>query len=161
MEQNLSTFLRMMQDVLRRKKASLQDMLTVTKEQDYLLRANDLDDEAFTATVEKKTDLINKINESDDAFQVIYKRIGENMKERAAEHEQDILAIQGLIREVTELQAAIQVLEKKNKETFDGRINQRRQGIKNVKVSQKTASQYYKTQAKLNDNGPVFLDTNS
>lgn len=161
MEQNLSTFLRMMQDVLRRKKASLQEVLEVTREQDYLLHANELDDEAFSATVEKKTDLINKINDSDDAFQVIYKRIGDSMKERAAEHEKDIMAIQELIRDVTELQAAIQVLEKKNKDTFDNRISQRRQGIKNVKVSQKTASQYYKTQAKLNENSPVFLDTNS
>ncbi len=160
MEQNLSTFLRMMQDVLRRKKAFLQDLLTITKEQDYLLHAGELDDEAFTATVNKKTDLIDKVNESDDAFQVIYKRISSSMKDRAAEHEGDITIIQDLIKDVTELQAAIQVLEKKNRETFDQRVNTRRQGIKNVKVSQKTASQYYKTQAKLNENGPVFMDTN-
>ncbi len=161
MEQNLSTFLRMMLDVLKRKKTYLKDLLDTTKEQDYLLHANELDEEAFSATVEKKTGLIDKINESDEAFQVIFNRIGNAMKERAAEHEKDITAMQELIREVTELQAAIQVLEKKNKETFDNRINMRRQGIKNVKVSQKTASQYYRTQAKLNDNGPVFLDTNS
>ena len=49
MEAGGQMYLRMMSDILKKKETHLEELLKLTKEQEFLLKEEELDDEAFTA----------------------------------------------------------------------------------------------------------------
>jgi chromosome segregation ATPase len=160
MEDNLDLggYLGMMLDVLERKKRVLDSIYEATKDQENALRADEIDEKAFNAAIDKKTELIDKLNEMDEGFQKLYDRISRKISEKGEEHADVIRRLQTLIQELTDLSVSVSSLEKKNKETLDKRVDEIRKGKKNFKVSRQTADKYYKNMNGLNAVTPVFLD---
>lgn len=156
MEAGGQTYLRMMSDILRKKETHLQELLTLTKEQEHLLRAEEFDDEAFNRTIEKKDVHIKKIQEFDSGFQTIYNRIEEELKQHGAEMKEEVQNLQRLITKVTELGVSLQALEQKNKASMEARLLERKRGIKQFKVSRQTASHYYKNMVDVQQG--TFMD---
>lgn len=151
-------YLRVMQDVLSRKKNVLNGIYEASKEQENALRTEEIDEKTFSAATDKKTDLIARLNEMDEGFQKLYDKISPEIREKGAEHADTVRRLQALIQEVTDLSVSIQALEKKNKETLDKRVNELSQGKKSFKVSRQTADKYYKSMNGLNAVSPVFMD---
>ncbi len=151
-------YLRVMQDVLVRKKKVLTDIYAATKEQEDALRTEEIDEKTFNAAIEKKSALIEQLNEMDDGFDKLYDRIASEIKEKGAEHADTVRRLQALIQELTDLGVSVSALEKKNKDTLDKKANEIRAGKKSFKVSRQTADKYYKSMNGLNAVTPVFLD---
>ncbi len=151
-------YLRVMQDVLVRKKKVLTDIYAATKEQEDALRTEEIDEKTFNAAIEKKSALIEQLNEMDDGFDKLYDRIASEIKEKGAEHADTVRRLQALIQELTDLGVSVSALEKKNKATLDKKANEIRAGKKSFKVSRQTADKYYKSMNGLNAVTPVFLD---
>ncbi len=126
--------------------------------QEDALRTENIDEKAFDAAMEKKSGLIDRLNEMDDGFQTLYDRISLEIKEKGAEHAEAINRLQALIREITDLSVTVSALERKNKDTLDRKIEDLKKGKKNFKVSRQTADKYYKSMNGLNAVTPVFLD---
>ena len=158
MEAGGQMYIRMMADVLRKKEFHLQELLTLTKEQEQLWKAEELDDVAFNETMEKKEVHIKKILEFDSGFQAIYNRIEEELKNHAAEYKEQVLELQQLIAEVTELGVSLQALEQKNKASMEARLLERKKGIKQFKVSRQTADRYYKNMVGMQQGTSYFMD---
>lgn len=146
----------MMADILRKKETHLEELLALTKEQEQLLKAEELDDEAFSRTIEKKEVHIKKIQEFDSGFQSIYNRIEEELKQHRAEMKDDIQKLQQMIARVTELGVSLQALEQKNKMSMETRLQERKKGIKQFKVSRQTANHYYKSMVDVQQG--TFMD---
>jgi archaellum component FlaC len=155
---DLGGYLRVMQDVLIRKKKVLTSIYEATKEQETALAGELVDDKAFDAAMNKKTKLIEDLTEMDQGFQVIYDRISLEIKEKGKEHADTIRRLQALIQEITDLSVTVSALEKKNKDALDKKVDELKKGKKNFKVSRQTADKYYKSMNGLNAVTPVFLD---
>ena len=151
-------YLRMMADVLKKKEFHLQELLTLTKIQEQLLKAEELDDAAFNETIEKKEVHIKKILEFDSGFQAIYNRIEEELKNHTAEYKEQVQELQQLIAGVTELGVSLQALEQKNKTSMEVHLSERKKGIKQFKVSKQTADRYYKNMVGMQQGTSYFMD---
>ena len=155
---DLAGYLRVMNDVLLRKKKALTGIYEATKDQEAVLMGEGMDEEAFGAAIDKKSKLIKEINEMDDGFQNIYDQIEKDIKNKTAEHADSIRRLQALIKDITDLSVSISALEKKNKENLDRKVEEIQKGKKNFKVSRQTADKYYKSMTGLNAVTPVFMD---
>ncbi len=151
-------YLRVMQDVLVRKKKVLTGLFEATRSQETALAQESIDEKAFNDAMDVKTKLIEELNEMDEGFQTLFDKISPEIKEKGREHADQIRRLQALIQEITDLSVTVSALEKKNRSALDKRIEELRQGKKSFKVSRQTADKYYKSMNRLNAVTPVFLD---
>jgi chromosome segregation ATPase len=151
-------YLRVMQDVLVRKKKVLTGIYEATKAQEDALAKESIDEKTFNDAIDNKTKLIDELTEMDEGFQKLFDKISQDIREKGKEHADAIRRLQALIQEITDLSVTVSALEKKNKSTLDKRIEELRKGKKSFKVSRQTADKYYKSMNGLNAVTPVFLD---
>lgn len=151
-------YLRMMTDVLAKKEFHLKELLTLTKAQETLLKAETLDDEAFSKLMDQKDVHIKKILEFDSGFQAIYNRIEQELKDNTADHKEHVKELKHLIASVTELGIALKAMEQKNKNSLEAHFMEQRKGIKQFKVSKQTADRYYKNMVGMQSGASYFMD---
>ena len=152
------TYVRMMLDVLGKKEAHLSRLLEYTKDQEKLLKSRDFDDQAFSELVEKKADLLKRLEEFDKGFQSIYNRVEEELKEHKYDYKEQVLEMQELISKITDLGVKLSALEKKNRAALELKLQEKKQGIKQFKVSKQTANQYYRNMMGLQTGTSYFMD---
>ena len=70
-----SVYVNMMVDTLKRKKQILLFLLEKTKEQESLLKDEEMNPEEFTKTIEEKGDQIDEINRMDEGFDTLFKHV--------------------------------------------------------------------------------------
>ena len=152
------TYIRMMLDVLTKKEVHLKKLLEFTVEQETLLRGENFDEAEFTALIEKKDGIIRKIEEFDSGFQSIYNRVAEEMKNHKEDYKDQIQEMQGLITRITDLGVKLTALEEKNKAALEPKLREKRQGIRQFKVSKQTADKYYKNMIGMQTGASYFMD---
>ena len=155
---DLKGYLRVMHDILLKKKKVLTEILDETKKQDTALNTEPVSDKDFMNSVNKKTELIERITEIDTGFQKIYDGIASELKEHKSEHADEIRLLRVLITENTELGVQISALEHKVKDKLDKKVKEVHEGKKRFKINSQTASKYYKNMNNLNTIDPVFMD---
>lgn len=152
------TYIRMMLDVLNKKEVHLKKLLEFTVEQEALLKAEEFDEAEFTRVIEKKDGIIRKIEEFDNGFQSIYNRVAEEMKDNKLEYKSQIEEMQNLITKITDLGVKLTALESKNRATLEPKLKEKRQGIRQFKVSKQTADKYYKNMIGMQTGASYFMD---
>ena len=152
------TYVRMMLDILSKKEVQLTALLKLTAEQEKILKESEFDESAFLDLIEKKREPLQKIEEADNAFQSIYSRVAEEIKNNKEDYKEQILAMQSLITKVTDLGVMLSVSEEKNRPLLEARLQGKRQYIRQFKVSKKTADKYYKNMIKMNAGSSYFMD---
>ena len=75
MDSNNSVYVRMMVDVLKRKEKILQRILKQTKEQEVILKQEDVDYERFQSILDEKGKQIDELNEIDEGFDALFKKL--------------------------------------------------------------------------------------
>lgn len=157
--QNLAGYIRLMKDILQRKRNALGNIIELTEAQAGLLVPQEFDDEAFDELIDRKEKEIARINELDDGFTAVFNKIKSAIQNKGDEHAAAIKELQALITEVTEMGVKITALEKKNKDAMENRRNEIKRGVKNFNVSRNTASSYYRNMSGVGgEAGPVFMD---
>ncbi len=157
-EANGMTYVRMLLDVLSKKEIHLTKLLEFTIEQEALLKEEEFKDAEFAILVEKKSGHLRKIEEIDSGFQSIYNRVSEEMKEHKDDYKEQILQMQELITKVTDLGVKLSALETKNKTALETKLQGKRQGIRQFKVSKQTANTYYKNMIGMQTGASYFMD---
>ena len=152
------TYIRMMLDVLNKKEVHLTNLLDLTKEQENLLKEEDFDEAEFALLIEKKSGNLRKLEEVDSGFQSIYNRVAEEMKTNKEEYKEQILELQKLISSITDLGVKLSALEEKNRGTLEIRLRDKRQNIRQFKVSKQTADKYYKNMIGMQTGASYFMD---
>ena len=152
------TYVRMMLDVLNKKETHLIKLLELTKEQEALLKADEFNEAEFELLIDKKGGHLRKLEEVDQGFQSVYNRVAEEMKTNKEAYKEQILEMQGLITRVTDLGVELSALEEKNKAALEVKLQNRKQTIRQFKVSKQTASTYYKNMIGMQTGASYFMD---
>ena len=70
----------------------------------------------------------------------------------------EISCMKELITKITDLSVRLQAIEKRNKEKFEAVIASKRIEIKKLRISNQTATNYYKTMAQQHESQSYFYD---
>ena len=142
-------YVRMMVDALNRKKDILVFLYEKTKEQEQLLKDEEMSPDAFQAIIDEKGEKIDVLNEIDEGFDTLFKYVEKEIMANRVAYKEEILEMQRLIGEVSELGIQIQALEHQNSGHFKVYLANQRKAIEEFHVNNKTASSYYQNMANV------------
>lgn len=154
----ITTYLQMLNSSLLRKKDLLEQILNLTIKQNESFQDPEHTIEIMEQCVSQKEPLIAKLNELDAGFDTVYQRIKEYVVKGKKEYQQEIEQLQATILIVTEIGARIQSMEQNNKMKFDVFSKEKRQEIKQFKMSNKTVASYYKNMTGKTQGESYFID---
>ena len=152
------TYIAMLKDILLQKKKVTEEILWTTLEQETALAPELEDMERFDALMTKKEPLIAQLERLDQGFSDVYAKVQATLVGKKEEYKREILELQKLITEITDISVKLQALEERNRRMFEKYLLDKKQQIKKVKKNSRTASAYYKTMAGGVSDEAVFMD---
>ena len=154
-------YLQIMIESLQKKQAVLQKIMQANDKQTEILSRDTADWEAFDEYAEQKTELIGQLDALDEGFESLYNHIKEALSEEAGpdKYQDEIRAMQQLIKELTEKSMSIQASEARNKQLVEQKFARQRQQIKSGHLSSKAAMDYYKNMRNTSNLQAQFLDS--
>lgn len=147
MKQQNSVYVKMMVDVLKRKERILVELMERTAEQETLLKQEELDQERFREILVEKGSLIEEMNDIDEGFDALFKKVEEEIVSHRESYWDSIEEMQKRIGVVSDLGLRIQALEAQNSEHLKVYLASQRKRIREFHVNNKTASSYYQNMA--------------
>ena len=78
-------YVNMMIDTLERKKVILEQILHQTKEQEILLKDEEMDMDAFQTIIDRKGEEIEKLNQMDEGFDTLFHHVEKEINENRME----------------------------------------------------------------------------
>ncbi len=152
------TYVTIMQESLLRKKKYLEQVLSLTEEQERIAKEKKFDEEAFGEIIDNKDVLINNINEIDKGFTSVYDRVRAEVLANQDLYHDELVEMQGLIKECVDLGMRIEVLEERNRATLEQVFAVGFKGIKQVKQSKQVANKYYRSMSNGMVNDSILYD---
>ena len=129
MERQNSVYVRMLEDVLKKKEHLLRDILERTREQEALLKQEELDQERFHEILEEKGRWIEALNEMDEGFDTLFAKVESEIRSHKDQYKENIQRMQKSIVIVSEYGMKIQALENQNSERLKAYLSAERKKI--------------------------------
>lgn len=152
------TYVNILQESLIRKKKYLEEILSLTREQETLANQKKFDENAFGDIIDKKDVLINNVNEIDKGFTSVYDRVRKEIVEDKEQYSEVLKSMQQLIKSCVDLGMEIEALEERNRAALERVFAVGFKGIRQVKQSNHVANKYYKSMSNGAVNDSVFYD---
>lgn len=152
------TYVTIMQESLLRKKKYLEQVLSLTEEQERVAKEKKFDEQVFGDIIDNKDVLINNINEIDKGFTSVYDRVRAEVLANQDLYHDELVEMQKLIKECVDLGMHIEVLEERNRATLEQVFAVGFKGIKQVKQSKQVANKYYKSMSNGMVNDSILYD---
>lgn len=152
------TYLDIMQQSLEKKIVVLERIIELNQEQRIGLENPELDPDQFDEIVEAKQEMIDQLEQLDSGFEKLFENVKNELADKKEQYADRIKKMQELIKDITDRSVEIQAQEQRNKDLMTKKFAAIRQKAKSVRTSNKVASQYYKSMAKLNYVDPQFMD---
>ncbi len=152
------TYVNIMKESLVRKKTYLQEILELTNKQGELAVDQELDEEAFSAIVDRKDVLISNVNEIDKGFTAVYDRVRKEILEDKELYKDELKSIQELIKWCVDLGVAIESAELRNKSALETAFAKSYRGVKQLKQSKQVVNKYYKSMSNGMVNDSILYD---
>ncbi len=149
---------KVLENTIEKKEQCLDALLQLTKEQEFILTAEQFSMDEFSALMDKKEPYIGKITEFDSGFEAVFAKIKPVMEEYKTEFEVRIKALQQRIRAVLEKGAALRTLEEQNRGRLEHCLKDKKQEIRSFKKSSRTVSNYYKNMSGTTADQSFFMD---
>ncbi len=156
--EEFSTCFKVLEDTIQKKEQYLDELLTLTKEQESILLQDIFKMDGFTECMDKKEPYIKKITEFDAGFEAVFAKMKPVMETYKSEFEVRIRVLQQRIKTVLEKGAALCTLEEQNKIRLEHCLKDKKQEIKNFKRSSNTVSSYYKNMSGALTDQSFFMD---
>ena len=153
-----NTYLYILKDTLLKKNALLNKLLAITALQEEYFNNSNPDMEAFEQTLSEKDEYIEQINQLDEGFERIYHYVKEEISTRRLEHREQIEQLQELIRQITDKSTKLQGTEMRIKNKIEAYFLGKKKEIKNLKISNRTVSNYYNNMYNQQMGESYFLD---
>ena len=152
-------YIPVMQQSLKNKVSVLNDILSLCTEQEEMFKKDRSSvDEEMLESVRKKGNLIDELKRLDEGFDSLYNKVAGLLEADRKSHAQEILDMQALIREITDLSVRIQAQEKRNKDLADRFFDQSKERIGSKRSAIKAANIYRKNMKKIQYVDPQFMD---
>lgn len=153
-----STYIAMLKDILLQKKKVTQEILWVSLEQETALAPELEDLERFDALMSRKEPLLAQLQQLDDGFSDVYAKVQATLTGQKESYKDEILAMQQLITEITDISVKIQAVEERNRRMFETYLLGRKQQFKTAKKNSRTTNAYTKAMTGMQQGESVFLD---
>ncbi|MEG0962916.1 MAG: flagellar protein FliT [Lachnospiraceae bacterium] len=141
------------------KKVELLDLIMEkNKEQRILFTDETTLPEDLEENMQEKSKLVEQLEQLDDGFEQTYDRVREVLSVNKSQYKEEITEMQNSIRAITEKMANIRTQEIRNRDLAAQRFSSVKKQIRQVRTSNKVASQYYKNMEKINVVDSQFVD---
>ena len=154
----VSDYIRILKESLEKKVSVLSRIREKNEEQKDILTDQNSTPDELQQNLDEKGALIDEIVELDKGFEVVFQKVSEELEKNRSVYRSEILDMQRLIREITDLSSEIEGEEKENKLLAEQKFSYVRAQVTKVRKSQKAVSNYYHTMMKTNYEDPQFMD---
>lgn len=137
----------------------LKEIEQYNEEQKKVFESEDPDMDAFDDALDKKEELISKIERLDDGFESMYASLKDELNQNRDKYADRIKELQGKIALVTELSMTVQASEARNKQLIEQYFSKKKLGIRQGRVGSKAAFDYYKNMSGMSVAEPNFMDS--
>lgn len=152
------TYLAVMIASLENKNALLEQLITLTREQEALIRGEIIEEKPFNRNLEEKEKRILKIREFDQGFEKLYQALKEELDGNKDKYREKIQRLKELITEITDQSVQLQVLERQNKARMEVYFSNKKRELRNLKKSNQTVLNYYKNMTDHQESQSYFFD---
>ena len=154
-------YLQIMIESLQKKNLVLENIMHANDGQTQILEQDTPYWEAFDEYAEQKTELIHQLDVLDEGFESLYNHIKDVLAQENNRqlYQNEITAMQQLIKELTDKSMSIQASEARNKQMVEQIFAQQRQQLKAGRLSSRAAMDYYKNMRQTGNLQAQFLDS--
>ena len=140
-------------------KCKLLDELTeYTNKQQQIVAEPNIDWEEFDRTVDKKAELIEKLDQNDNGFQAVFDRIKDEVKLNKEKYKSYIEKLQSGILRATEKSTALLALEQRTKAKVEQSFSREKSRIQQSRSKSKAVNNYYNNMNRINFIDPQLMD---
>lgn len=157
MSQN-HNYMAVLLDTLEKKKDALGCILKITRKQEELTHPYAYQSDVMERLLDEKDVQIARVNTLDEGFEMTYDRIRTEVKDNPQVYREEIVQLQELIRQCTEIGNAIMVLEERNRNSFGTLFSQSRRDYYVSKTKANVAQHYYRTMSNTKVMDSYFVD---
>lgn len=152
------TYIQIMLQSLEKKSRVLDQIIQLNEQQKTVLESADSPVEDFDETVEKKSALIEQMEQLDSGFEKLYDRVREELRTNKDTYKDQIRKMQDYIRAVTDKSVQIQTQEARNKELMTSKFARVKKQARQVRTNFKATSSYYQSMNRTSVIDPQFMD---
>lgn len=154
----MENYLQILAESLQKKLTVLEQIEEQNKEQEAILQEQEVSMDAFEATVDRKSELIEALNKLDEGFEILYEKLREQLLEHREQYKEQIRRLQQLVTAVTEKGVAVQTQELRNKRLVESYFKKEKEGVRRGRISSRAALDYYRNVNQVNHIDPQFMD---
>ena len=136
-------YIKMLEESLVKKVELLKILQGLNQEQREILEDYETTPEELDENMDKKSDIIERLDKMDEGFQSVYDKIKDDIVNNKEEYSGQIKHMQELITQITDLSADVQAKELQNKDIATARFTHIRNQIRETKHGQKAVASYY------------------
>ncbi len=151
-------YIQIMIESLEKKLAVLDRVAELNTRQLEASSVQPFDTEKYDEIMEEKGRLIDEINTLDEGFTSTYDLVKDEVNANPALYRDKVLKLQELVRKAVDKGVEVEVQEKRNKNSLEASIAMSRKALRQKRVSQNVALQYYKSSQKINNVDPQLMD---
>jgi len=156
------SYLEMMKDSLDKKIELLKQIQEKNKEQYNILsvqlKDNEVDQEAFDKIVEEKSEIADELDVLNDGFTSLFDNLKNEINDNKERYKDQIIHMQGQIRDIMDLTNTIELQEHANKELADTFFSNERKKLKGVRNSSRASMNYYQNMNRSKVEESMFMD---
>ena len=156
--ENNSTYIQVMIQSLERKKEVLEKIIEYTQDQEIVLKEEEVNLDQFGELIDEKQKWIEQLNLLDTGFEKLFERVKEEIQLHREQYQEEIVTMQGIIKEITDLGVVLQTSELRNKVRFEQYSTKKKNEIRAFKMSNTSASKYYQNMSNQHQGQSYFLD---
>ncbi len=136
-------YVKMLEDSLLKKVELLKQLQGLNQEQRQILEDYETTPEELDDNIDKKSQVIDRLDKMDEGFQNIYGKIKDDLVTNKESYIDEIRHMQELITQITDLSADVQAKELQNKDIATARFTHIRSQIRETKHGKKAVASYY------------------
>ena len=144
MEDNMS-YVQILVNTLQKQVETLQDILELTREQNKIAENTSFDEQLLDYTLNRKEVLIARLNELDDGFVSVYERVRKEVVGQQERYKDQLLCLQDLIKQCTDLSVEIKVMEEWNRTKLVQCFAKKHKEYGTQQTAASVASRYHQT----------------
>lgn len=154
-----STYLALLIASLEKKSKVLDQLVELTETQEKIIETDGIDTDSFNKIFDQKDSYIQELNSLDKGFEQVYEHVKDEISLNKNKYISEIKKLQDRIADITDKSVKLQAFEQRNQMKFSTLLQTKRSNIKNFKISNKTASSYYKNMSNQHQGQPYFFDS--
>lgn len=154
----IDNYLKILEDSLKKKIELLDEIIAYNKEQEKLLKNDEVSLDELDDNMLLKDELIQRLLKLDEGFELLYERIREQLLGNKSAYKNQINSLQQLICQITEKSVSIQAQEARNKKLIENFFAKEKKQLKQGRRASKAAYDYYKSMSNASIMPPQIMD---